>query len=586
MPLRASLRAWLMFAIAAMCSLFLLGCAPDRAVMRDRLVVSILTDPKTFNPALVSDAGSGTVLGPVFNSLLSSHGVTAELRPELAETWQILDNGLRIVFRLRENLKWSDGQPLTVEDVLFSFQDVVFNEKIPTSTRDVLKIGKEKKLPDVAITGDREITFTVPEPFAPFLRTVGSVEILPKHILAPTLANTDSDGNPAFLETWTLATPVTEIVGSGPYVFAEYRPSERFVYKRNPYYWQAPKPYIETLVFQIVESADTSLLQFRSGSLDVYSLRGEDFQLLKKEDQRGKFTIYNGGPATGQLFVMFNLNKGRDPQTNKPFVEPFKSRWFNEVKFRQAIAYAIDRQRMVTNIFRGLGDLQNSPISTPSPYFLSEKEGLKAYEYNPDKAKQLLQAAGFRYDSNGRLRDSDNNLVRFTLLTNAGSNPVRGSIGAQIKSDLDNIGITVDFTGIDFNILLDKLDNSKQWDAIILGFTGGIEPHSGFNLWATDGNLHMFNKGPEQGLPDFPGREIADWEQKLEDLMIRGAQEIDETKRKAVYAEFQQTVQEYLPLIHLIVPYSLSAVRDRVEGVEYSALGGALWNLESLQLSE
>jgi len=132
--------------------------------------------------------------------------------------------------------------------------------------------------------------------------------------------------------------------------------------------------------------------------------------------------------------------------------------------------------------------------------------------------------------------------------------------------------------------LVDKLDNSRQWDAIILGFTGGIEPHGSINLWSTTGNLHMFNKGADAGQPPIPGYKVADWEQKIEDLMIEASQQVDENKRKAVYADFQQLVQEKLPLIHLVTPLALSAVRDRIQGVQFSPIGGALWNLDELTL--
>jgi peptide/nickel transport system substrate-binding protein len=583
---KSTIQLLILLLIAAISSIFLMGCNSSPSVLGDRLVASILTDPKTFNPVLAGDATSVQISGLFLNGLLSSNGVTSEIVPELAEKWEVSEDGLRIVFTLRPNLKWSDGAPLTTDDVLFTFQDVIFNEQIPTGSRDILKVGKKKELPKIEKLDDRRVAFSLSEPFAPFLRTVGGTPILPKHILAKTITETDAKKRPKFLETWTLKTPVTELVGNAAYIIAEYRPSERFIFKRNPYYWNQPKPFIDKFVYQIVDSIDTSILKFRSQELDVYNLRGEDFQLLKREEKRSKFKIYNNGPSTGQTFVMFNLNKGQDPKTNQPFVEPKKSKWFNDVNFRRAIAYAVDRQTMITNTYRGLGATQNSPISVPSPYFLSEKDGLKTYNYDPQKAKEILLAAGYRYNSENLLQDAGGNLVRFTLYTNSGSNPVRGQIGTQIKNDLDKIGITIDFTPIDFNTLIDRVDNSKQWDAIILGFTGGIEPHGSINLWATDGEQHMFNKGAEPGEPNYLGREIAPWEQKIQDLMIEGSQEIKEDKRKAVYAQFQQLVQEQLPLIHLVTPLSLVAVRDRLQGVQPSALGGALWNIEELKLAE
>jgi peptide/nickel transport system substrate-binding protein len=581
----------LLVILTAICSIFIIGCSPDHSGVgnqkSDRLVDFIVSDPKTLNPILITDATSSQVVAQVFNGLLRTNGLTAALEPELAEKWEVAPDGLKVTFTLRAGLKWSDGAPLTVDDVVFTFEDLIYNKVIPTSSRDSLRVGKQKKLPIVRKLDQNRVSFEISEPFAPFVRYIGGTAILPKHLLAQTLKEQDKSGKPKFLETWALNTPIKQIVGSGAYVISEYRSGERFILKRNPYYWRSPKPYIDKIVLQIVDSTDTALLKFRSRELDIFSLgpRVKDFQLLKAAEKRDKFTIYNGGPATGQLFAMFNLNKGIDSTTKKPFVEPYKSKWFNDVNFRRAFAHAIDRQTMVTNLYVGLGAEQDSPISVTSPYYLSPKQGLKVYEYNLDKAKQILKAAGYRYDDKDLLHDADGNLVRFTLLTNAGSNPVRGQVGAQIKNDLAKIGITIDFTGIDFNLLIDKLDRSKQWDACILAFTGGIEPHGSINLWATDGKNHMFNKGPDPGEPTIPNYKVADWEQKLEDLMIKASQQINEQKRKAAYAEFQQLEQEQLPLIHLVTPLALSAVRDRIQGIQFSPIGGALWNLDELKLA-
>jgi peptide/nickel transport system substrate-binding protein len=592
MQKRAKVKQWkalVLLVLIGMCSLLLWGCSIKSEVLKNRLVVPLDSDIKTFNPILIQDAYSGIAIGFTLTGLISENAITKQLEPELAEKWEFQQDGKQLIFTMRPDLKWSDGQPLTVDDVLFTYQDIIFNKKIPSGAQDVLRVGKSQTLPKVEKLDDRRISFFLSEPFAPALRTIGGTGILPKHIFAPTIQEDpkDQDKKLKFLETWTLTTPVNQLVGSGAYLIQEYRPSERIIYKPNPYYWKKGTPHIEKFVMQIVESPDTALLRFRSGDLDMYRLRGEDYQLLKKFEQRDRFKIYNAGPSTGQGFIMFNLNKGRDPKTNQPFVDPIKSKWFNDVNFRRAVAYALNREAMITNLSRGLAQTQNSPISIPSPYFLPPEKGLKVYDYLPEKSKEILLQAGYKYDDKQQLLDSQGNLVRFTLLAPAGG---RVALGAQIKSDLEKIGMKIDFNPVDFRIISDKLDNSKQWDATILGFTGGAEPNSAINLWATDGDSHLFNKGPSAEEKPFVGREIADWEQKIHDLMIQGAQELDETKRKAIYAEYQQLVQEQLPLIHLTISLYLVAVRDRVENVQPSALAGstgvtgALWNVEQLKL--
>lgn len=551
-----------------------------------QLVQHIVGEPKTFNYPLSQE--SPNVFDLTYEGMLTSNGLTGELEPALAETWDIAEDNKRIVFTLREGLKWSDGAPLTADDVIFSYNDIYFNEEIPTDVRDIFRIGENRALPTVRKLDDRRVEFTVPEPFAPFLRFAGGVAILPKHALEKAVKTKDQEGKPIFLTTWGTDTDPRSVIVNGPYMLENYTTSERVVFRRNPHYWRNDvqgnaQPYIDRLIWQIVENTDTALLQFRSGGLDTLEISPASFSLLKREEDRGNFTIHNGGPATGTSFITFNLNQGR--RNGKPLVDPVKSRWFNTVAFRQAIAYGIDRQTMINNIFRGLGATQNSPISVQSPYYLPPEKGLNVYSYDPEKAKELLKGAGFKYNAQGQLLDADSNRVRFTLLSNAGGR-VAPMITAQIKRDLSKIGIQVDLQLIAFNVLVDKLSNTLDWDCYYGGFTGGVEPNSGANIWLPDGGLHVFNQKPLPGQEPLEGRVVADWEQRIGNLYIQGAQELDEAKRKEIYAETQRLNQEYLPFIHLINPLALAAIRNRIQNVKYSALGGSLWNVHELKAVE
>lgn len=564
------------------------GCSPTQfateAAQIPRIVTSELSDPKTFNTVMSQEANAA--LNLMYEGLVSQNGLTGELEPGIAESWEISDDQQRIVFTLRPDLQWSDGEPLTVDDVVFSFNEVYFNEKIPSGERDILRVGSQGLFPAVNTVGDRQVEFVAPEPFAPLLRYAGGIALLPKHALVDAVRETDEEGNPRFIYLWGTETSPSEIVSNGAYRLASYQPGERIILERNPYYWRkgedgSQQPYIERFVLQIVESLDTALMQFRSGGLDVLSVPANYFALIKREEERGNFTIYNGGPALNTTFITFNLNQAS--RNGQPLVDPVKSRWFNNVDFRRAIAHAIDRPAMINTIYQGLGEPQDSPIYKQSPYYLPPEDGLPTYDFDPDSAKQLLEQSGFRYNSQNRLEDDEGNPVRFTLITNAG-NKIREAMGAQIKQDLDNIGITVDFQPIAFNTLVAKLSDSLDWEAHIIGFTGGgVEPDSARNIWSVDGTLHAFNQDALSG-DSLEGRQIADWEQRINDLYIQGSQELDEEKRRAIYAETQTLAQEYLPFIHLVNPLALSAVRNEIEGVQFSALGGSLWNVYELKL--
>ncbi|MEO1342130.1 MAG: ABC transporter substrate-binding protein, partial [Cyanobacteria bacterium J06635_13] len=223
----------------------------------------------------------------------------------------------------------------------------------------------------------------------------------------------------------------------------------------------------------------------------------------------------------------------------------------------------------------------NSFISVQSPFY---DEDLKGYEYDPEKARQLLKEGGFKYNQRGQLFDAAGNRVKFRLNTNTG-NKIREAIGNQVEEDLEAIGMDINFRTINFNVLVGRLRGSLAWEAIILGFTGGNEPNNGANVWLPDGNSHVFNiANPADG--KLEDRKVRDWEQEIGDLFVKAARELDLEKRKAIYAEAQQLVVEKAPFIYLVNPYSMSAVRNNIEGIEYSALGGAFWNLEELKITE
>ncbi|MBW4625822.1 MAG: ABC transporter substrate-binding protein [Brasilonema octagenarum HA4186-MV1] len=580
------------------CQLIFISCNPanfkTQAAQVSQWVTGTIGDPKTFNYAFNQEYPHVFLF--TAEGLTTLNGMTGKIEPALAESWEISDDKKLITFTLREGLKWSDGEPLTADDVIFTYQDIIFNPKIPTDWKDSLKVGSSGTFPKIIKIDNRRVEFTFPEPFSPFLYTTtgsstNSIGILPKHALEASLQSQDANGNPQFLSTWGTGTDPAKIIVNGPYKIERYVPSQRVVFRRNSHYWRKDSqgnqlPYTERIIWQIIESTDTMILQFRSGGLDTVTVTPENFSLLKREEKKGKFTIYNGGPEFSTNFISFNLNKGR--RNEQPLINPIKSRWFNTLAFRQAVAHAINRKAMLLNVYRGIGTIHNSPIDPQSPFYTPPNKDVKIYDYNPEKAKELLLNAGFKYNTRNQLLDADGNPVRFTLLTNV-ENKTRVTMGAQIKQDLSKIGIQVDFNPMTFNTLTDKLSNTFDWECYVGGFIGGAEPHDGANVWTPDGGLHVFNQKPLPGREALIGREVPDWEAEIGRLYIKAAQEFDQQKRKEIYAETQRISQEYLPLIYLVNPLSLAAVRDRLQNVKFSALGsqrGALWNKYEIKVAQ
>lgn len=573
--------------LAMVTAIALKGCDLSRFTTAEaatsRIVFSSLGDPKTFNPALSQEYPNIFIY--TFEGLLSMDGETGDIIPALAESWEISEDGLTYTFTLREGLQWSDGEPITSDDVVFTYRDVVFNEAIPATSRDAFRIGEKGLFPAIEKIDDRRFRFILPEPFAPFLLNAGG-GILPAHALQESVNTLDAEGNPAFLSKWTTGTPPAEIVSNGPYKLKQYLPSQRIIFEKNPYYWQEdeegnPQPYVQELIWQIIESTDNQLLQFRSGGLDTIGISPDEFALMKREEERGNFTIHNGGPALGTTFMSFNLNKAS--RNGKPLVDPVKSKWFNSIAFRQAVSYAIDRPTMINNIYQGLGEPQTSPLPVQSPFYAGPEDGIPTYGYDPEKAKELLLDDGFQYNAAGELEDAEGNRVRFTLVTNSG-NKIREAIGSQIKQDLAKIGIRVDFQPISFNALVTKLSDSLDWEAHIIGFTAGLEPNGGATVWLLNGSLHAFNQQALAGQEPLEGWEAAEWEKRIADIYIKAAQEVDLDKRYELYEESQRLTQEYLPFIYLVNPLNLGAMRNTIQNVNYSGIVRPfdLWNVPEL----
>ena len=572
--------------------IFTTGCHPQQSKNQTaehcELVLTIPDDPPTFNYPLARTPYG--IFGFIYEGLISENGMNAKLEPALAESWIVSEDKRRITFTLRSGLKWSDGEPLTADDVVFTYQDIYLNQNIPTLYRDFLRIGKSGSFPSVRKLNPQQVEFILPEPFAPFLRYIERLKILPAHILRDSILSTDADGKPLFLSIWNNNTEPQKIISNGPFIIENYTPSQRIILQKNPFYWRSDNlgnslPYIDRIIVQIISSTDSQLLRFRSGELDTIRVAAEAFQLLKREEKRGKYRIYNGGPQLGYQFVGFNLNQAKNSD-GKSFVDPIKSRWFNNLKFRQAVAYAIDRERIKNNIYRGLGEVQHSSIGVQSPYYLSPEAGLKVYNYDRYQAKKILLDAGFKYNDRNQLLDWDDNAVEFTILVKS-EDKSRIDTTVQIKEDLSKIGIKADLQVLNFNTVLQKLLSRRDWECYVgsFGVKGAdFEPNLLSLFWSSNGSFHQFNQGPQPGETQVKNWQVSDWEKEIDRLLIAGYQELDENKRREIYSQFQQIIAEQLPIFFLVNPLSLQAMRNHLENVEFSAIGGAFWNIDELKI--
>lgn len=530
--------------------------------------------PKTFNSWNSMDATSSQAADVMFDALVTTDPYTGEVIPKMAKSIKVLPDKKAYIIELRHGLKWSDGKEITADDVFFTWDKIIFGGYGNTSTRDAMYIGEE--LPKIEKIDKYTVRFTTPKPFSPFLRQL-SVPIAPKHVFEPVV----NQGKRAFASFWSSNTKPSEFVTSGAYKLKEYVPAQRIVYERNPNYYMIDEdgqklPYLDKYIILIVGDLNNELLKFKSGELDTVGLRGTNVAMFKEKEKSSDYKIFNLGPDTGTMYFAFNLNNRKNDK-GKYYVNPVKQKWFNDVNFRKAVDYALDRENMVFNIASGVA----APLFTPEPLssIYLNKDVAKGHPQDMQKAEELLKASGFTWRK-GKLYDKDGNKVEFDLYTNAG-NTERESIGVMVKQDLEELGMTVNFKPIEFNTLVSKLVNTNDFDAVIMGFTGSpLEPYGGKNVWYSNGTLHVFNmrKTPEEN------KILFDWEKQLNTIFDKASLELDFEKRKALYEEYQKLIYDKKPIIYLYSPIRVTAIRNKFGNIHPTPLGGVIHNLEEIYL--
>jgi peptide/nickel transport system substrate-binding protein len=520
------------------------------------LTLATISEPLTLNLAVSNDAGSSGVLGYLFEGLTETSWLNDEIEPLLAESWESSDGGLRWVFRLRDDVMWHDGTPFTAHDVDFTFNRIIYNDDFNASSRATFEFrylndDEEWEVSNmtVAALDDHTVEFVLPQPFAPFLRSM-STAIYPKHILeSPIDAGT-------FTDFWGIDTDPSEIIGTGPFTIGDYTPGERVVFQRNPHYWKTDAdgqqlPYLDQVVHIVVPDLDAELALFRDGSADFHGVLGEEYALLEPLQDEENFALHKRGPGFGTTFLTFNQNRGSN-DAGERFVDPTKLYWFRNVNFRQAVAHTLDKAAMIDGVQHGLGYPQWSTVSPAAGDF--HHSGVSRYPYDIDKANDLLDDLGWvDADGDGIREDDLGNPISFTLVTNDG-NTVRQAVTEIIRDGMAAAGLDVTYEVVDFGDLVSQLTTTYDWEAMVIGFTGGPDPYSGIGLWHSSESLHLwypFQDGP-----------ATHWESEIDRLYIEAGAELDHDKRVELYREAQAIAAEQVPLIYTTLSERLGAVRN------------------------
>ncbi len=519
-----------------------------------RFIDATYSEPKTFNYLLASEVSSTDHLSLVFNPLVILNPETLDFEPALAESWTAAKDGKSWLFHLRKGAKWSDGHPFTASDVVFTF-NLIYDKNIPATQREALTFAGTN-LACRAVDAET-IEFRSPVRIGPFLAAISTAPILPRHKLEAIW----KAGK--FKSAWALDTPPSELVGNGPYSIAKYTHGQSIIFQRNPYYWRRtadgkPLPRLDGGITQFVPDRNTLVLRFKSKETDYVWLRPEDWTSLRSGQAAGNYKTFNSGPSWAFTYLSFNVNPA-----NKKLPE-YKREWFRKKEFRQAMAYAVNRNNMAATVLRGMGRAVFSPVSLADKVYYNKS--LAPMPYDTAKATSLLASMGLsRKNSEGVLVDSENHPVEFTLLTNNNNN-IRLALCTAIQEDLRKIGVKVIIAPVEFNSLVEKLKTTYDWEADVLGFTTGAEPYTARNIWTSSGILHIWH--PLQKQPDTP------WEAEIDKLFDEASAESDVAKRKALYDRWQEILYDEQPMIFLVTEDALAAVRNRLANVRPNPLPG------------
>ena len=538
---------------------------PDAPIVRGgTLVASMRSEPRSFN-RLVSRHSSTELVALLSHArLIRVNRATQEVEPWLAERWTTSRDGQTYTLTLREDLRWSDGQPFTSADVAFTFA-AIFDPRVKSVLANSLEVDGQPLT--VATPDARTVVVTFPKPFGPGIRLLDNVVMLPAHKLQAALSGA------TMADTWTTATPPADLVGMGPFVLTRYEPGQRLTFARNPHYWRRddqgqPLPYLDGLVLEILPDADTELLRLGAGQIDVMQqqLRAEDVATARDLERKGVVTVQEAGVALDSDTFFFNLRPAvwaKDP----------RGKWLATDAFRQALSHAVDREAYANTVFLGAAVPVHGPITPGNKTWFWPD--LPRYRFDQAKARGLLAGLGLsNRDADPWLEDEAGTEARFTLLTFQSIER-----GAQVlKESFEGVGVAVDLVPLEPGALIERL-LAGNFDAIFFNYVSSdTDPALQADFWLSSGSGHIWNIS--EPTPATP------WEAEIDALMTRQAAAVDPAERTRLFREVQRVFSEHLPALYFAAPRIFLAVGKRVRNTTPGIVPPQLlWSADTLSVA-
>jgi len=505
--------------------LFVISCTKESSKVIDYnnnnidyggyIINAMSAEPSNLIAMIAGDSASSTIANKIFNSLIK-YDENLNYAPDIADSWHVSDDQKTITFKLKKNLKWSDNKPLTSADVLFSWQ-LITNPSTRTPYAADYLLVKKATTPDIYT-----FVVTYEDNYAPALDTWASLHILPQHILK------DEDINSTFFSR--------KPTGSNYYQLSKWISGQQVTLESNSNSILGI-PKIKKLTSRIIPDVSSQFLELTADNIDLMNINPIQYQRVfpAKPELQKRMALYKE-LGNGYTYLGFNLKKIP----------------FNDIKVRQAINYAINKDEVIKGVLLGLGE----PVASPyKPGTRWNNPLLTPYSFNPNKALQLLSEAGYKMNKEGFL-SKQGKVLKFEIITN--QNKQREMTAVLIQRRLKEIGIDVSIRIIEWASFINRFIKTGEFDAVILGWSLSLDPDQ-FNIW------HSSQQGPGQF--NFLGYH----NNQVDKLLEKGRRELNVNKREKIYHEFSKHLLKDSPIVYLYAGYGLTAVNKRIKGIKNPA---------------
>ncbi|WP_456273142.1 ABC transporter substrate-binding protein [Bacillus sp. AK031] len=493
--------------------------------------IPIVGDP-IFNPWHPNAYAESNVVNRIIFSGLTKPGLDNAPASSLAKDWSTSEDGKVWTFNLRDDVKWHDGEAFTADDVAFTFNELVLNESLGSNGA-----SNYKALDKVAVVDDHKVEFHLKRPWAALPSYLAfNSEIMPEHVLA--------GKDPWEFTEFNKKNPV----GTGPFKVSEYTSGQQVVLKANADFFNGA-PNLDTVTYKILPDVNTQIAQALSNELDIFVM--EDKASLKRVESANNLEVV-ASDITRYFWLVTDLENPK----------------FQDKKVRQAILHAVDRKAIIDSVLQGYGKIADAAITPDQEKYYTDD--VKSYEFDPEKAKELLKEAGWEDTDGDGILDKDGE--KFSFDFDVALQGDLEQIAVLTQQYLKDIGMDVKLNTLEWNAMIQKNVIDRDFDMIVNWWSYPSDP----DVYA---QYHSSNAGKGNNLPGYKNEE-------LDKLLEAGQATSDPAERVEIYKQAQEHMAENLPYIYLWYPQELSVRSKRLQGVPDIYFGGTLhyineWWVES-----